>query len=512
MLSSPIQRAASTVKKRPILKDLSIAVVLFGSLVRLVQYLSNRSLWGDEAMLALNIVDRSYLELLTPLDYNQAAPPLFLWIERFAVQVFGNNEYALRLFPFLCGLVSLVAFFKLTTRYGSAIAAPIAIALFACLKYTLYYANEAKQYSSDVMVALLLCLWLIPLKHQQLTAKQLVPLGIVGAVFIWLSHPTIFIMAGIEASYLLIASNPQRRQIIVNRLPMYLAWLFSFLGVYFFTIRGTLENDVLTDSWDNRYPNSLLDVMWAFDALGRFFYNPLGFLGFTDGVAIFAFIVGCVALYYRDRIILLTIAAPILVTLFASYLNQYPFRERLVLFLAPLAILIIAEGIALLIVQFRRRHKLVSILGACVFFILLLPPFVRASQQLISPLKVEEIRPVMTYIKSHQTPGDRLYVYPFGKEQFLYYAPKFGYAPNDYVMGAQTLATGGRNNRELSQPGIRRFRREIRSFRGQERVWFLFSNTSEMEEQAFLSVVESWGEPLDRFEQPGAFVYLYDLE
>ncbi len=49
-------------------------IIYFGILVRVVQYLSNRSLWNDEAALALNIVNRSYLELLQPLDYDQGAP------------------------------------------------------------------------------------------------------------------------------------------------------------------------------------------------------------------------------------------------------------------------------------------------------------------------------------------------------------------------------------------------------------------------------------------------------
>jgi len=47
---------------------LSAIAVGFGFVIRLVQYLSNRSLWGDEASIALNIINRSYQELLTPLS------------------------------------------------------------------------------------------------------------------------------------------------------------------------------------------------------------------------------------------------------------------------------------------------------------------------------------------------------------------------------------------------------------------------------------------------------------
>lgn len=511
MLNSLVQDVQSITPK-PAFKQGMLVIVLFGAIVRLVQYLSNRSLWGDEVMLALNIVDRSYAELLQPLDYNQAAPPGFLWIERFAVERLGNNEYALRLFPFISGLVALGAFYRFADRYGSRLGAVIALTLFACLKHTLYYANEAKQYSSDVMVALLLSLWLIPLHQQPLKAKQLLTLGGIGAIFIWLSHPTVFILAGIEGCHVLIAVYKRQWSLIINRLPMYGSWLLSFIGLYWVTIRGTLENETLTGSWGTRYPNSWLDLSWALDAFGRFFYNPLGFLGWTDGIAIIAFLVGCVALYRRQRQLLLFLTAPMLVTLLASYLEQYPFRERLVLFLAPFAIVIIAEGITWLLTLPRRRGYLSLILGIFLFTTLLVPPVARAAQLVVHPLQVEESRPVIAYVHEHQMAGDRLYVYRSAKEQFIYYAPRFGYAPEDYVLGEQALATGGRRNRELSQGGVKRFRREVRQLRGQGRIWFFFCNALEMEEQAFLAIMEPLGTPLDNVQQPGAFAYLYDLE
>ncbi|MDE5108199.1 MAG: hypothetical protein O4808_14405, partial [Trichodesmium sp. St17_bin3_1_1] len=57
-------------------------IIAFGVALRLIQYLSNRSLWADEAVLALNIVNRSYLELMQPLDYDQGAPIGFLIVEK----------------------------------------------------------------------------------------------------------------------------------------------------------------------------------------------------------------------------------------------------------------------------------------------------------------------------------------------------------------------------------------------------------------------------------------------
>src|SRR5688572_4366681 len=53
------------------------AVLAIGVLLRLVQYAANRSLWLDEASLALNFFDRGFGQLFTPLGYHQAAPAGF---------------------------------------------------------------------------------------------------------------------------------------------------------------------------------------------------------------------------------------------------------------------------------------------------------------------------------------------------------------------------------------------------------------------------------------------------
>ncbi len=54
-------------------KRLPWMIIFLGVALRLAQYLANRSLWLDESYIALNIVQRSFSQLLQPLDFNQAA-------------------------------------------------------------------------------------------------------------------------------------------------------------------------------------------------------------------------------------------------------------------------------------------------------------------------------------------------------------------------------------------------------------------------------------------------------
>src|SRR5207244_11823416 len=60
-----------------------------------------RSLWLDEALLALNIVRRPLSGMFRPLDYNQGAPVGFLLLEKLVTHAFGNGELSLRLIPLI---------------------------------------------------------------------------------------------------------------------------------------------------------------------------------------------------------------------------------------------------------------------------------------------------------------------------------------------------------------------------------------------------------------------------
>ena len=56
-----------------------------GLLWRTVRLLVEFPIWGDEAMLLVNVVDRDYHALTQTLSFVQVAPLLFLWGEKTAV-------------------------------------------------------------------------------------------------------------------------------------------------------------------------------------------------------------------------------------------------------------------------------------------------------------------------------------------------------------------------------------------------------------------------------------------
>jgi hypothetical protein len=106
----------------PKLKQISFedAILYFiigaGVSITIGQFFYNRSLWLDEAMLALNIIRKSPEDLLHPLDFYQVAPILFLQIEKMFSWIIPNSELGLRLLPLIVFLISLYLFLKILVQ------------------------------------------------------------------------------------------------------------------------------------------------------------------------------------------------------------------------------------------------------------------------------------------------------------------------------------------------------------------------------------------------------------
>ena len=466
-------------------------------------------MWADEAVLALNIVNRSYLELLQPLDYDQGAPIGFLWIEKLAIQLFGNNEYALRLFPLLSSILSIFIFYKLAKIFLRLEAVPIALAFFVSLNYLLYFATELKQYSSDVFIALLSCLIVIQVATQKLNKIKVAVYSLLGALTIWFSHPAVFTLAGVGSSFLVIDTIKRKRKSkIFQNLFIYSTWLISFAVFYFVSVQSLNNNTDLMTSWRNGFPSSFYDINWVFNALGKFFYKPLGFVGITDGLAIFAFVVGCISLFQRQKKQIFIILSPVIATFVASFLHKFPFRNRLVLFLTPFFILLIAEGIDYLIQ--KRGFKNTFIPGILLLAVLLFQPVTTASNFLIKPYQRAEIKQVINYVKSNQQPEDTIYIFQRGHYQFLYYAEKYGYKSDDYIIGVDDLDKY--DGKKLSAAEEERYEQDLNKLRGNQRVWLIFSHAHVGSENEMMkSYLDKIGKKIDLFETVGAFVYLYDL-
>ena len=87
-----------------------IGLMILGIVLRLVRCLQNYPMWCDETMLAANLLDRRWTELLQPLAYRQICPVGFMALEWAIVHFLGFSELSLRLIPGLCAVATVPLF------------------------------------------------------------------------------------------------------------------------------------------------------------------------------------------------------------------------------------------------------------------------------------------------------------------------------------------------------------------------------------------------------------------
>jgi 4-amino-4-deoxy-L-arabinose transferase-like glycosyltransferase len=479
------------------------AAVAAGAVLRVAQYAANRSLWVDESYLAINIVERSFGGLLEPLAHNQAAPFGFLWLERAAVLAFGTSEPALRLVPLAAGLASLPLALLVARRLLRPELVAVAVALVAVSDRLVYYASEVKQYSTDVAVALALLLLLVEAdRAASLTGRWLAGLAIAGTAAVWLSHPAIFVLAGgglaLGASAVAGRDGARDWGRVWRLAAVGAIWLASF-GLSFVTsLEEMTRNAKRQRFWgDSFMPVGLETPGWLRTAFLTLFENPAGLT--PTRLALALFLVGCVYLLATDWRRFAFLLSPLLLCLVASSLRKYPFSNRLLLFVVPALILVVVAGVEAV----SRAPRAGPVLAALCAVAVLFQPSVAAARALRHPRTVEEIKPVLAWVRDRRQPGDVVYVYYAAQYPLRYYGPRYGLGEGDYVLG------------RIARRDAARYREQLDALRGNARVWIVFSHATEKrgidEQRFFLEHLDGIGTRLDAFESVEAAAYLYDL-
>ncbi|HEX6050357.1 MAG TPA: glycosyltransferase family 39 protein, partial [Gemmatimonadaceae bacterium] len=193
---------------------IAITAMVVGIALRVVEFSRDRPLWLDEAMLALNIATRSFADLARPLDYDQTAPLLYLWIERAFVAVGGVNERTLRLLPFLASVALVPAVWLIGRRLAGTTAAAVATALAAISLALVTFSAEAKQYGVDPLCTLMavgLAARVAAAPEDERRWRQLLAGGVIA---LFASQPAVFALGGVV---LALVSHPRARGTAVGR-------------------------------------------------------------------------------------------------------------------------------------------------------------------------------------------------------------------------------------------------------------------------------------------------------
>jgi len=335
---------------------LAMAIVaLVAGVARIRVFAARRSLWFDEAAVAMNIVQRSFRDLLLPLDHEQTAAPLFLWGERVAYLIGGNTEWALRALPLIAGLLLPFAMWSVAKRLLPPVEALIAVALVSVSPFLIYYANELKPYGVDALVTTLLLVAALRVQERPGDRRRWIALALGGALAIGLSIPAPFVLAGI-AVYLV--ARPDMRAAAGFRghaAIAAIAWACA-AGLAFLVYRPVMSHESFIGSFMQHYwGNTFLTTEdpglkeRALNAVAGATRTT-----FFDGViwpqqVNMFLLIGAAGLVRiaktRGGSTAALFVIPIGLLVVAATLRMYPLGDRLILFIAPMTALVLVAGV-----------------------------------------------------------------------------------------------------------------------------------------------------------------------
>jgi hypothetical protein len=331
-------------------------------------------------------------------------------------------------------------------------------------------------------------------------------LTIVLIVIIWFSHPVIFIIIGTilaktMTSYKQLMTNKRRLTFMITITG---AVALSFLLNYIYTkkIVGIHGVHHLQNYWENGFmplfPTKSSDLVWIIFRLFSIL-KLKGFFYFWQ-IAGISLVFGIIYLYKTNLKNFTYFLSPIVLTLFASALHQYPFRGRLTLFLFPIFIIIISVG-------FNRLLAMTKITSfrMIIASLILFPPLVTSIHFIIKPRQRNEAKYVLSYIATHKQPEDPILIMKGSKPSFAYYARDYSLQDSEVILGLDASISLEESLSQLDQ-----IRNDL------SRIWIFYSYDRQKKGVSQKALIKNYlsevGTLEEEYIQTGAGVYLYSFE
>ena len=487
-----------------------VAILAFGVALRTVQYAAQGSMWMDELAIAINVSEHSFAELvLRPLDLNQVAPPGFLALEKLGTLPLGSDGAGLRLFPWLASLASLFLFWRVAIRFASGLPLFAGLLAFAASPALVWYAGNAKQYSGDVAVTLLLLLLALRIDEDRWSVGEAALWGLAGGAAILASQPAVLVAVGL--CFVLAAGRLRSRKPLAPVLALGAGWAIgaavvtaASLLVVAPEVRGSM-----TTTWDDSFVpapwGGPLQLIWLPARLMLVLTHLLiRVVPKSFAEILFAAMFGALALAGAWRLarrnpgLAAVITVPVGVGVLAAATHLLPLFHRVAMYLTPSLLLAAMVGADEVRDHFQGRVRNAAA-------VLALLPFALPAAAVVAlappPYRAEETRPVLEELRDRWRPGDAIYVYYAAELAMRFYGPDL-----EWIGGT------------AHQRDSRAYFRELDALRGRPRVWFFHTHGFPCEPEAIKSYLEAIGTELDRIEDPFGFrgqreaaAYLYDL-
>ncbi|MGN1124841.1 MAG: hypothetical protein ACI4SM_01520 [Candidatus Gastranaerophilaceae bacterium] len=415
----------SKVKKSDVVFYIILGCIfLLGVVIRCKTYFLSRSLWLDEACLALNLLDIPLFKSFYNYDYNQFAPPIFMFTTRLLTIIKGSySELVLRLIPFVCSLLSIFVFYVFSKQFlKNRFSILLVNFIFAINYYICYYSQEFKPYASDVLMFMISLLFFAKMNLYKLDRWRI--FGVIGFCFLAvnISLPTLFVI-GAWCIYSLLKF---KKEGLKNVLIFFIPFTIIFV-LYYFLYLAPARVVELDEFWKEFFLGfNLIKDLMIFKSNLYYYFTPNKLILFLMLLVTSGFYI---LLKSEDKLEKLTSFA-VLLSLVASILKIYPSYERLSLFIIPVVIIMLVKPF-----DITKNIVLKSII---LFFVIL--SLVYYNNKFIKKYFSNSIfgksgsHQVISYVKEHYQPEDIIVYNKASSAEYLFYTKTLDFIPNKYIV------------------------------------------------------------------------------
>lgn len=162
-----------------------LLIVLLGFVLRLISI--NQSLWLDEATSVLVARDFSFAVIVNKFSPGDFHPPLYYFLLKIWVGVFGATEIGARSLSVVLGLATIPMVFLIGRRLLGKETGLIAALFFATAPLHIYYSQEARMYAIATFFVSVFVLFFLRVQEKKATLFDWVGLT-VSAIFAFYTH------------------------------------------------------------------------------------------------------------------------------------------------------------------------------------------------------------------------------------------------------------------------------------------------------------------------------------
>ena len=413
--------------ERTISLIVNIVLLLFIGLAlytNITVYLTGRSLWLDEAMLAYSFSERSLSNLTSDMfSWVQSAPVIYLYIVKIITEIFGITFIGL-----------LIGIYYLSKKAFNFKYPLFPVAFIANMYIMIYFASEFKPYMSDCLAVV----GILIIYHLYLN-RRINKYAVVAilAISVWLSNPCCFFIGAILIAEFVEGILKKDYKRCKESVLAGVVILISFIIYYFYWLKPVIDAGDMTAMWEVKRLPLIPTGMQDLYSLKAIVIEVLEFLG-DYWMMIFAIIaLGVIINLFKSNKIVNIIYGGIFISMVASSLGMFPIESRLWLFFYPLAVLLLFYFIE----RLYTDKNITNVIVLCISLSVLLfstNGITYFSEKDHRYRNAQEVNMAVDFIEENIKEGEKLYLFKKSIPAFMYknnYELSLGKYKDNVIMG-----------------------------------------------------------------------------